>query len=193
VSARADTIGYDVIVDTSSVDNDYGYIELQLNQGSNEPLLPMVTATITDFTGDFTLNSSDSNNDEINGSGSLPGTVTISDPASDYFEGLTFGNTLMFNVTLDGPGVSLEGDLNAGSGSIFSLTFYDADQTPIFATDTAALITVAYNGTVTAESDAGNVEVVPEPSTLWLSAGAGLLAFAFRRMRRHGALSWRFR
>jgi hypothetical protein len=191
VSARADTIGYDVIVDTSSVFGDYGYIDLQLLLIPNNIVLPL-TATVSGFTGDATLNSSDPSNDEINASGSLPDPVTLTDTTStDYFEGLTFGNSIVFDVTLDGPGVSLDGGLTADSGSTFSLTFYESDGvTPLFASGSSAEIDVAPDGTVTAESDAGNVQVVPEPSTLPLIAGAGLLAFAFRRM---GRKAWRFR
>lgn len=190
VSARADTIGYGVIVDTSSVYGEYGYIELQLSEDFAGSALP-VTATITDFTGDFALNPSDTNNDEINASGLLPDTVTMTDTTpSDYFEGLTFGNTLVFNLTLGGPGVSLEGDLTASAGSAFFLSFDGSDAgTPLFSTGPAAEIVIDKTGTVTAESDAGNVEVVPEASTLWLSAGAGLLAFAVRRLRRNAAFS----
>jgi hypothetical protein len=190
VSARADTIGYDVIVDTSSVYGDYGYIEFQLDEAITGTVQP-VTATITDFAGDISLNSTDSNDDEINASGLLPDSVTITDTTfSDYFEGLTFGDTLAFHVTLDGPGVSLDGGLSDPAGSTFALIFYDDEQSPLFATNASALIVVAGSGTVTAVSDASNVQVVPEPSTPWLSAAAGLLAFAFVRMRRS---AWRFR
>ncbi|MGA2153698.1 MAG: NF038129 family PEP-CTERM protein [Bryobacteraceae bacterium] len=190
--ARAGSVTYDVFVDTSSANGEYGYIDLQLDQGTFGTALP-VTATIDGFAGDATLNSSDANNDEIGATGTLPGTVTIVGAlATDYFEGLTFGNSIAFAVTLAGDGVSLGGGLSADSGSTFSLSFYESDAaTPLFASGPAAEIDVDATGTVSAESLADNVTLqpTPEPATLWLTAGIGGLAFAFataHRRRRSG-------
>jgi hypothetical protein len=180
--ARASSITYQVIVDTSSANGDYGYIDLQFDEGSDIPVLP-VTGTIFGFISDAALNPSDTNNGAINAQGALPGTVTVGDTfTSDYFEGLTFGNSIMFDVTLDGPGVSLDGGLTAGSGWTFLLAFYESDaSTPLFASGPAAEIDIDATGTVSASALADNttLEPVPEPAPLWLSAGAGLLAFAF--------------
>jgi hypothetical protein len=193
VSARAGTVTYQVIVDTSSANGDRGYIDLLLNEGPNPPVLD-VTGTIFGFTSDAVLDPSSTQ--PIDSSGALPGAVTVGNTfTSDYFEGLTFGSSIMFDITLDGPGVSLDGGLTgANSGSTFWLTFYENDGvTPLFASGSSAEIDIDATGTVSASALAENTtlqEVVPEPSTLWLSGFAGLLAFAFRRMRR---TAWRFR
>ena len=108
LSAQADTVTYQVTVNTSGQGGNYGYIDLQLNQGTLPPAQP-VTATITNFAGG-TLNPVDVNNDSIGASGDLATTLTIpADVSTDYFEGLTFGNSISFDITLSGAGVNLAG------------------------------------------------------------------------------------
>jgi hypothetical protein len=194
--ALADSVTYEVTVDTSSQNTNYGYIDLELNAGSLGAL--PVTANVFDFSG-AVLNPADPNNDEIGSvTGSLPNTLSIvGSTSNDYFEGLTFGDSLTFDVTLSGAGVSLAGDAAGTSGTIFQLSFFDPTISfPLFSSDPSgatALIEVAADGAVTTDalpneggvnSDA-SIVATPEPGTLSLFALGGLMAlgaFASRKL-----------
>jgi hypothetical protein len=191
LSAQADSVNYWVTVDTSSQSGNYGYIDLELNQGTFASL--PVTASITDFSGGA-LNPADPNNDAIGASGSLPGLLTIvADTSTDYFEGLTFGNSISFDVTLSGAGVSLAGLAGGTSGTTFVFGFYDdSASNPIFTNDPSGatgLIDIANDGTVSADALPGpsggaslaTLTATPEPSTMSLFACAGLAFLLFRR------------
>lgn len=195
----ADTVSYQVTVDTSSQYGNYGYIDLSLNQGTLSAL--PVTASITSFAGG-TLNPADANNDAIGVSGNLPGTLTI--PAStstDYFKGLTFGNFVSFDITLSGTGVNLAGLAGGASGTTFVLQFYDdsTNPNPLFTSDSSGatgLINIAPDGTIGVDALPGpeggdslaTIVATPEPSTLSFFACAGA-AFLLLRRRFSGAVS----
>jgi hypothetical protein len=190
LSAQADTAIYRVTVNTSSQSGNYGYIDLQLNQSilTSWP----VTASITNFAGGI-LNSADVNNDSIGASGDLATTLTIpADISTDYFEGLTYGDSIGFDITLSGTGVNLAGLAGGTSGTTFVLGFYDSASNPLFTSDESGatgLINIADDGTVGVDAfpDASggqpHAEIVltPEPGTLSLFACAGLALLLFRR------------
>ena len=113
LSAQADTVTYQITVDTSSQNLNNGYIDLTLNQGSLGAL--PVTASITGFSGGI-LNPADGLNSSAGTTGDLATTLIIpADSSTDYFEGLTFGNSVSFDVTLSGAGVNLAGLANGTS------------------------------------------------------------------------------
>ena len=199
LSAQADTVTYQVTVDTLSQNGNYGYIDLQLNQGTLTSL--PITASITGFAGG-TLNPADGTNFATGSYGSLPGTLTIpADISTDYFEGLTFGNSISFDITLSGTGVNLAGLAGGTSGSTFVIGFYDSDSNPLFTSDPSGatgLIEIANDGTVGVDAFPGPSggqslasftpldnppEVTPEPSTLSLFACAGAAFLLLRRGR----------
>jgi hypothetical protein len=166
LSAQADTAIYRVTVNTSSQSGNYGYIDLQLNQS---------ILTSWPVTGD------------------LATTLTIpADISTDYFEGLTFGDSIGFDVTLSGAGVNLAGLAGGTSGTTFVLGFYDSAFNPLFTNDESGatgLINIANDGTVSADAlpdpsggpSLAALVATPEPGTLSLFACAGLAFLLFRR------------
>jgi hypothetical protein len=185
LSAKANTVPYVVSVDTSSLSGSNGYIDFQLNQGTSTSL--PVTAIISGFTG-ATLNPSDPLNDAIGATGALPGPLTIqAAPSTDYFEALTFGGSVNFNIQLQGSGVDPAGLAGGTSGTIFALSFFDASgSNPLLTTDpngTVGVINVDADGTVSAAATPGGdgshgvatFIKTPEPGTFALVGGS--LAF----------------
>jgi hypothetical protein len=130
--AIADTVQYAVSVDTSSVASQYGYIDLEFNGSS---ILPVQQATldVSNFSTDGTLNPSDPSPLAVgDATGSLQQTPTPTTLAfdnqsssSDYTEGITFGNSITFDVTINGPAV---GSVANGTGSaVFQVDFLNSD------------------------------------------------------------------
>ena len=187
--ALADSVTYLVTVNTSSQGGNYGYIDLQLNQGTFSAL--PVTASITGFAGGV-LNPADLSSTGT--SGDLATTLTIPAASStDYFEGLTFGNSISFDVTFSGTGVNLAGLAGGTSGTMFVLQFYDsAISNTLFTNDPngpTGLINIAPDGTVGVDALPGpsggdslaTIVATPEPSTLWFFACAGAAFLLLRR------------
>jgi len=195
--AKADSITYSVLIDTSSQSSNQGYIDLQLNGGTLPPA--DIMASVTGFAG-AVLNSSDPGNDAINTVGSLPGTVTFDNQSgNDYFEALTFGSSVSFLVTLSGPGVSSSGGATSLSGTTFQISFYDPlVTTPLFTTDpsgaVAALNVDSTGGSASDSQPAATVAdipstVTPEPTSFsLLMLGGGLMGLVcFRGLRNRTA------
>jgi len=190
LSAQADTVRYQVTVNTSSQSGNYGYIDLQLNQGTLAAL--PITASIAGFAGGI-LNPADSNNDSVGASGDLATTLTIpADISTDYFEGLTYGNTISFDITLSGTGVNLAGLAGGSSGTTFVLGFYDSAISPLFTNDSSGatgLINIANDGSVSVDAfsdpsggqSLADFVLTPEPGTLSLFACAGMAFLLLRR------------
>jgi len=188
--AVADSITYLATIDTSSQSGNYGYVDLELNASGLSGMGPVV-ATIFNFSG-ATLNPSDPANGESGtASGSLPGPLTLDNSGfNDYFEGMTFGPEITFDVTLTGSGVSLTGSAAYTQGSVFSAVFYDATITDnLFVSDpttgAAVELNVAPNGLVSVTGPVTPVPVTPIPEprslSLILCGYAGLLLVGWRR------------
>jgi len=163
--AAADTVTYEVMVNTSSQTGD-GYIELGLNTGTLSGV--SIDASVFGFSG-ATLNPSDPNN-SVQGpiTGNLASVLTLSNSSfNDYFERLTFGSSVNFEVTLSGSGISTTGNAGGSAGTLFQVSFFDsAIANNLFvsdpATGAAALIAVSASGQ---PATTGDVTQTPEPGT----------------------------
>jgi len=122
-AARAGSITYDVTVDTSSLTGMTGGIQLTLVAG-NTPA-PVDTATITAFASDAALAPPPTTSGDV--SGVLPGTMTMDNQnPSLYFEALTYGSSLTYQVTLTStPGSSASAD------TLFAFYLFDASGNPV--------------------------------------------------------------
>lgn len=188
----ADLIGYQVIVDTSSVAGVSGSLDLNFNPG------PLMTQTanlqILNFASNGTLSGSPSVTGDV--SGVLPGTLIFDNGTglNDYFEGFSYGSTLSFDVLLYGPALSSpNGTATSGSTFAFSMFSDAAGTIPVLTTDLvngfAATIDVNLDGTSTATNFSAqtSISAVPEPSSVVLIGTAILLMGAllsFLRCRR---------
>ncbi len=119
----AATITYLVTANTSAISGQSGYLDLQFEPG------PSATRT-----GDVT--------------GQLPSTLSFDNQTvfNDYFQGINFGTTESFDVTLNGPSPS------GGSVSTFYIAFYASDQS-------TSLLSVSPEG------EAGQITINPDGST----------------------------
>lgn len=194
--AFADVI-YAVTIDTSSQSGNGGYIDLQFDPSSltTQP----ANAAVTTFSTDGSLDTFGDDPFDFSGgdiSGTLPGTVSFDNGTStnEYTQGITFGNTISFNLDLSGPAIDLP---NADGGGSFFLTFYDPSGDPLLTNNpNGPAFEVDINGdgstTPTAFANAsGGPTVVtyslpltaatPEPSMMLLLAGGLAAIAAFRR------------
>lgn len=197
-AARADVV-YNISINTSSQSAQYGYFDIEFNPGSVGTQL--ATAELDNFTTDGTLNPSDSNNSTSGDvTGTLPGILNFDNGTSfnDYFEGMTFGNQISFQLDLGGAAINSP---NGNGGGKFLIDFLNSTQTAyLFTNDptasTAFNWTVAYfnlnpDGSVSVTTPPGagdtasvvSFQVVPEPAPAAL-LGLGLAALAFARSRR---------
>ncbi len=190
-AARAATISYNVTVNTSALAGTQGFLDFQFLPGGLDALpafaavamfasFDAVLAPTADRAGDAT--------------GTLPGTVTLgnSQGFNDLFQGITFGSTFSFNLTLSGAALDPGG--SALSGTAFSLLLFGADgMTPLVTADPDGRIVslqIGPNGAVAVSTFpqvngppvADVTAAVPEPTTLLL-VGAGVVAIAARRRR----------
>jgi hypothetical protein len=192
-AARADIV-YQINVNTSSISGTAGSLDFNFNPG----LLVTQAASlnILNFASGGTLGGGPSVIGDVSG-GALPATLTFDNgtPFNDYFEGFTFGSSLMFDVRLYGPAVnSPDGTSTSGSTFAFS-TFSDAAGTiPTLTSDLtdgfAATIDVNLDGTATVTNFSPQTAIgspvseVPEPSSLLLLGTEVALAAFFLRKRR---------
>jgi hypothetical protein len=199
----AGPIIYDVTVNTSSNSGTAGSLDFNFSPG------PLVTQAaglqILDFTSDGTFASCASN---IQGfcptgdvSGTLPGTLTFDNGTgfNDYFDGLTFGSTLSFQLSLYGPALSSpDGVSSSGSTFAFSMFSNAAGTVPILTIDTtdgfAFTVDVNLDGTTTVNNFSAQTTVAPaatsttpEPSSLaMMITGVSFLWWNLQRQRRRG-------
>jgi len=128
-------------------------------------------------------------------SGSLPGTLTFDNGTAfnDYFEGFTYGSTLSFQVSLDGPALSSpDGVSTSGSRFAFSMFSDAAGTIPTLTMNIsegfAFTIDVNLDGTTTVTNYSAQTTVVPptsavpEPSALALLS-IGVIGLGIMRRR----------
>jgi hypothetical protein len=189
--ASAAPITYDVAVDSSSISGTAGALDFQFNPG------PLVTQAASLQILNFTSNGALAGNSVLTGdvAGTLPGMLNFNNGTAfnDYFEGFTYGSTLSFQVSLDGPALtSPDGVSSSGSTFAFSMFSDAAGTIPIFTTNTtegfAFIIDVNLDGTTTVTNFSAQTTVVPitgaipEPSTLAL-LGIGVIGLGIMRRR----------
>jgi hypothetical protein len=191
-SARAGSISYLVGVDTSSLNGQSGYLDFQFNPGGAGA--SAAAAMISSFATDGLLQPAAPLN-SISGdvTGTLPGLLTLGNTTAfnDYFEGVTYGNSANFELTLSGPGVGSSGTV----GSSFAFSLFDSSgSTALLTTDpNGSVVTVNLNADGSTSVDtfpqsANNptpaatvTAAVPEPSTLILASTLLPAAFLMRK------------
>jgi hypothetical protein len=190
-AASADII-YRVTVNTSTISGTSGSFDLQFNQG---PLASQAAQLqILNFAIDGTLAGGPLLTGDVSG-GPLPAILNFDNGAgfNDYFEGITFGSILSFDVRLYGPAVNFpDGTSTSGSTFAFSM-FSDAGGTvPVLTADLidgfAAMVDINLDGTTTvtnfsSQTSIGQANAVPEPSSFVLFGTAMALMGAWGRSR----------
>ena len=191
---RADVI-YQFSVNTSGISGAAGSIDFQFNPG---PFVSQAASLdILNFAGNGTLAGGPLLTGDVSG-GPLPSTLTFDNGTgfNDYFEGFTFGSTLLFNVRLYGPAVNApDGTSTSGSTFAFSMFSDAAGTVPTLTTDLvngfAATVGINLDGTTTVtnlspETSIAAVSAVPEPNSFVLIGTAFALMGTLRRCKRHG-------
>ncbi len=186
-AAQADTT-YQVFVNTSNLAGKTGSLDFQFNFGSGA--LQAANVTVSNFTGG--ANGTGTSTGQVSG-GPLPAAVTLGNgyPASgynDYFETYTYGSALKFSLDFSGPAVNAPYGSSSGNSEFYFSMFSDPNgTTPAPGTDTngvAGTAVVNPDGSITTNSVSPNLSFSPEPGSLWLTLGAGLmLGVAFVRRR----------
>ena len=166
--ALAQTTGYLVTVNTSSVSGQTGNIDLQFNAGALSTGNACVT--IGDFATDGTLGTPSTTSGSV--TGSLATSLTINNGAggcttpmtytastvNDYNQPITFGNTISFFVIASGPGLNCTASgLTCTSGSSLGVAF-SSNGSPVLTSDPsnfAGTITLNPDGTIATAGLAG--------------------------------------
>jgi len=185
---NADTIGFHVNVDTSSIASAIGFIEIQFNQVNAGTSLP-ATATVSNFTSaGFTFdNSSNFSLGGVSGSFSSPPLVIHNDVgATNLFDQgvAAFGSSFGFSVLMSGPAI---GGTSVDGSSLF-LFLLGTDFSPLIGSlDNGEVANIQINGNGSVTAHGSNVAtvatVVPEAPMLPV-VGLGLAALYVIYVRR---------
>ena len=193
-TASASPITYDVTVNTSTILGTTGSLDFQFNPG---PLVTQAASLeILNFTTDGTLVPPATATGDV--TGTLPSMLTFDNGTgfNDYFEGFTFGNSLMFDVRLFGPALSApNGTSTSGSTFAFSMFSDAAGTMPVLTSNVtegfAATVDVNLDGSTTVTNSSSETSVVPEStSTVPEPASIALLGTAAALL---GLLRWKRR
>jgi hypothetical protein len=189
----ANPITYQVTVNTSSINGTLGSLDFQFNPGPS--LTQAASLQVLGFSGDGSLAGNPASIGDVGGA--LPGTLTFDNETAlnDYFQGFTFGNLLIFDVSLYGPALSSpDGVSTSGSTFAFSMFSNLAGTAPVLTSNTtdgfAFTIDVNLDGTATvtnfsSETKIGALNTVPEQTGSFTLLSVGLLTlFSFRLSRR---------
>jgi hypothetical protein len=173
---------FSVSINTSSLPTaTAGYLDFLFNG------VDPATASIAGFTTNGTLMPASISSTAA--SGTLPGTVSLSNSNAEYLEGITFGTNISFNLQFSG----------TGAGSVFTLSLLNSTQDGAFLTsdvndgfllefniDSQGAITpitfLTASGAPSVVSIAA-ATAVPEPASC-LAAILGLLGIAMAKKRR---------
>lgn len=177
--ARAAQVTYQIVVNTSSlkITPGSGYLDFEFNPGVGSDA---GSATLSAFTTNGTLTTPAAPAGAV--SGSLPGTVTISntDALNEYTPGFVYGSFFDIFVTLNIPTVSG----TATGGNSFTLDVEDSGFNPLLSSSFPALeIDLSTLGSPTITNNAGSaisITKTPEPATFGL-VGMALSAALFGR------------
>jgi hypothetical protein len=142
---------WQVSLDTSSLNGQTGFLDLQFNPGGLDALAGTIAFdhVVTDgsLASVATLTGS--------ASGALPGppaaTIDNSTQYNDLFQGITFGNQVSFHTTLSGAALNPVQPFPA-SGSTFAVSLYDT-------TGTMPLLTTSTDGSM------AHIDIKPDGTT----------------------------
>jgi hypothetical protein len=193
-SAFADTVEYDISVNTASIAGTMGYLDFQFNPGP--PTAAPATASLLNFVSGGTLNLSPgtlfTQGDVI---GNLPGAVTfVNDKgANEYSPGFTYNNSIQFEVGLSWTQPVQPPD----SPTSFFFWMYDSNFNPVLTSlggansfNQALELDINTDGSITAADFSPVLTVtplttVPEPGSFsLLICGAAVLIARRIRARR---------
>lgn len=186
--ASASAVSYHFTVNTTSISGQPGWLDFQFNPGTLGS--QAATATVSNFSG-ATL---DTGTEQLTGNvtGTLPGPLAFDNgtPYNDYFQSLTFGNSLTFDLHLAGPALTAP-DGSSLSGSLLALSLFDSSVSNALLTNSPdgdlLRVDVNLDGTTaltTYDADGNGTPSavhVPEPAGLGLLATGALALLAFRK------------
>ena len=186
---------YDVTVNTTAIQGTSGYLDFQFFPGTQSDL---ATATVSNFATNGSLGSDTTAfGDYTPANPLLPGSFTFTNDVlgDEFWQSLTFGQNISFEVTLAGDAFDAPNPSNTSDTSFNISLFTDTTNfTPLLTSDPngdLATLDILPGGTVTPAALSQVVSVAasvatPEPSSFVLialgTAGMLLLARKFNRM-----------
>jgi hypothetical protein len=184
----------ELLVNTSSIAGTTGSIDFQFNPGPGTTQAAMVQ--VLDFTSTGTyIAASQLDIGAVTG-GPVPSTLAISNTDADNedFEDFTFGNSILFELSLSGPAVTAPNGTATSPTTFYFSTFSNAAGTiPVLTSNPLGIdaeVTVNTNGSLSTSTTTSDASFVPEPSSAWMVSGAllalGIVALSNRCGQRRG-------